>query len=117
MITASDARALGAVSDDKADDYLRVYVEPKIIAAARVGKTSVFYMVGSRSMWQGVAISPLHRAIVTRLQALGYTATWQNSYGEFYTPIGEGSKTDRINYGILISWEKESNHALEPQKS
>ena len=46
MITASDARALGAVSDDKADDYLRVYVEPKITAAARAGKSSVFYMVG-----------------------------------------------------------------------
>ena len=79
----------------------------RLAQAARDGKSSVFYMVGSRAMWQVVAITPLHRAIITRLQALGYTATWQNSYGEFYTPIGDGSKTDRINYGILISWEKE----------
>ena len=117
MITASDARALGAASDYIVDNYLRIYVEPKIAAAARDGKSSVFYMVGSREMWEVVAITSLHRAIIIRLQALGYTATWQNSYGEFYTPIGDGSKTDRINYGILISWEKESNHALEPQKS
>lgn len=107
MITASDARALGPVSDDKVDNYLRVYVEPKITAAARAGKSSVFYMVRPRAMCQVVAITPLHRAIITRLQALGYTASWQNSYGEFYTPIGDGSKTDRIDCGILISWEKE----------
>ena len=107
MITASDTRALGAASDYIADNYLRIYVEPKIAAAARDGKSSVFYMVGSREMWQAVAITSLHRTIITRLQALGYTATWQNSYSEFYTPIGDGSKTDRINYGILISWEKE----------
>ena len=109
MITAQQAKQFYDDSGYEAKQFLKNSVEGEVTNAAKSGKRQVVIFLGSLQLFRHLEneIKPLHKAVVSELKTLGYTAHIER-YGESYVPRGladdDGKGPSHTNYGIQISW-------------
>jgi hypothetical protein len=109
MITAKEAKELYDKSGQEVTDYLKHTVEKEVVKAAEGGKRQTIIFLSSKGMFDNLdqLITPLQRAVVDKLQELGYRAGIR-LYGDSYIPRGladdNGNGPKHQNYGIHISW-------------
>jgi hypothetical protein len=109
MITAKDAKQLYDESGHEVDQFLEHSVEANVINAAKGGRRHVFIHLGSLGSFEYLdrVVTPLHRAVVDKLLALGYRAKIETA-GDKYVPRGladdDGNGPMHQNYGIQIGW-------------
>ncbi len=109
MITAKEARQLYDESGAEVDHFLKHKVEIHIVSAAKSGKRQAEIHIGTTGPYEYVdqKITPLERAILAKLNELGYIANIVN-YGDSYVPRGladdDGGGPEHTNYGFIICW-------------
>ena len=109
MITAQEAKQLFDQSGAEVDEFLKLSVEQKVIDAAKGGKRFVFVFLDTVGPWRQIEqeLTPLHRAVVDKLLALGYRARVALD-GDKYVPRGladsNGDGPQHQNFGIQIGW-------------
>ena len=109
MITAKEAKDLYDQSGQEVADYLKYTVEKEVVKAAEGGKRNTMIHLGSKGMFDHLdqIITPLQKAVVTKLKELGYHAEIK-LYGDSYVPRGladdDGNGLTHQNYGIHIGW-------------
>lgn len=109
MITASEAKELYDQSGAEVAGFLKGSVEPIVIETARGGKRVGYVLLGSLGWYDHLdqVVTPVGKAAVEKLVALGYTAKIVK-YGESYVPRGladdDGNGPFYTNYGIQIEW-------------
>ena len=107
MINALEAKKLYDESGHEVDEFLKRYVEPEVINAAKQGKRSAIIFLGSLERYHDLnrAIKPIHKGVMAKLQTLGYT-TRIDLYGDYYVPRGlqndDGGGPEHCNYGMII---------------
>ncbi len=109
MITAKEAKQLYDESGAEVALYLKSNVEFEVTNAAKSGKRHVEILIGTTGPYEYVdqKITPLEKAVITKLKELGYTAKIEN-YGDKYVPRGladdDGNGPSHRNYGFIIGW-------------
>jgi hypothetical protein len=109
MIDAKQAKQLYDESGAEVTDFLKHQVEKKVTDAAKGGKRFVFIYLDTIGPFDHVEgkLTPLNRAVVEKLQELGYRARIVLD-GERYVPRGlqddDGNGPSHQNYGIQIGW-------------
>jgi hypothetical protein len=109
MITAKEAKQLYDESGAEVDHFLKHTAEINVVSAAKSGKRKVEILIGTTGPFEYVdqKITPLEKAIITKLKELGYTAKIEN-YGDSYVPRGladdDGNGPSHRNYGFIIGW-------------
>jgi hypothetical protein len=109
MITAAEAKKIYNESGAEVEQYLKIHVNPKVVAAARSGKRVVFVHMGSIGPYEYIdgVITSINRAVEARLKELGYKVSITFD-GEGYVPRGlaevDGNGPVHRNYGFNISW-------------
>jgi len=109
MITAAQAKQFYDDSGHEVEQFLTHTVEPVVTDAAKSGKRFIFIFLDHLGPYDYLdrVITPLQKAVVTKLKELGYLAEIKLD-GKQYVPRGladdDGNGPKHQNYGIHIGW-------------
>lgn len=109
MISAEEAKKLYDDSGHEVELFIKNNVEKFVIGAAKSGKRNLTVFLGSCGPYDSIdrVVTPLNKAVESKLKALGYTV-FIGCYGNKYVPIAlsdeDGNGPIHQNFGLHISW-------------